>query len=174
MERKDYLKERDLLHKLGGFSKSIFNNHHLDNLSEFVLHDLCSQNLFNISKAAYFINNPDFSCMKGIVGYYHPESFSAGNSWDTIKDFSSHMQQSNFNKKVRSIYDKSIVFDKNGSEKKNIYNLADQLEIVNPMYHVWNAKYDNQGLLIFETPQDNEIHEHIERFMPILSFCSVF
>lgn len=173
MEPKKQSNERTLLHRLGGFSVNIASNHHLENLSEFVLHDLCSGDLFNIPTAAYLVNNPDFSCMKGVAGYKHAESFKKGNNWDLQKDFTAHMKQSDFNQKVRLVYDKAVKID--GSEKQKLHQLADQFEIENPAFHVWNMKYDNQGLLIFEKPEDmHEAHDNIVHFVPMLSFCSVF
>lgn len=175
MEPRKQSKESTLLHRLGGFSKNIASNHHLENLSEFVLHDLCSGDLFNIPTAAYLVNNPDFSCMKGVAGYKQSESFKKGNNWDLPKDFTSHMKQSEFNQKVRMVYDKAVKIDGNGSEKSKMHELADQFEIENPSFHVWNMKYDNQGLLIFQKPEDIDMqHEHMIHFVPMLAFCSVF
>jgi hypothetical protein len=174
MESRAHSKDNALLHRLGGFSKNIVGNHHLENLSEFVLHDLCAGDVFNISKAAYLVNNPDFECMKGVVGYAQNESFK-GQAWDMPKDFTAHMQQSDFNQKVRLIYDKALKNDASGLEKRRVQELADQLEIENPLFHVWTMKHDNQGLLIFERPNYiDDSHEHMVNFMPMLSFCAIF
>ena len=77
--------------------------------------------------------------------------------------------------KVRSFQDKSLVLDDVGTDRKRIYSLADQLEINDPMYHVWRMKHDNKGLLIFERPQDFDAgQEHFLRFLYMLSFCPIF
>ena len=40
-----------------------------ENVTEFVLHELCHKNCFNLDKAAYFVDNPDFDCLKGMAGF---------------------------------------------------------------------------------------------------------
>lgn len=164
-----------LLHHLGNSSKHIVQHHQRDNLSEFVLHDLCSEQGFNLRKAAYLINNPDFTCLKGIAGYHHPEVFD-GVSWLNPKDFTSHMQKAGFNQRVRSYTDNSLfATDAKELSKKKIHELIDYLEIEDPTYHTWQAKHNNQGILIFERPQDQAVgQEHLFNFLHMLSFCPVF
>jgi len=175
MEPRERSKESTLLHRLGGFSSNMVVNHHLENLSEFVLHDLCSDDLFNIPKAAYLVNNPDFECMKGVVGYTHEQAFHKGKNWDCQKDFTSHMKQSDFNQKVRLVSGKALARDGAGLESKRVHQLADQLEIEDPLFHVWAMKHDNQGLLIYQRPEHMDVHhEQMVHFVPMLSFCSVF
>ncbi|HSW75840.1 MAG TPA: hypothetical protein VLG50_02255 [Candidatus Saccharimonadales bacterium] len=173
--KKNKNKEQELLVKLGGFSKNMVQNHHLENLSEFIIHDLCSQDAFNINKAAYLVNNPDFSCLKGVAGYHHPESFKQENSWELQKEFTSHMKQSDFNQNVRSINDKSLVIHNDGPEQDKVYELIERLDMHDPLYHTWNMKYDNQGIFIFEKPEDTKIiNDHLLNFLHMLSFCSIF
>ncbi|MCX5924233.1 MAG: hypothetical protein NTZ68_02330 [Candidatus Dependentiae bacterium] len=175
----DYIKsknkEQELLSKLGGFSKNMVQNHHLENLSEFIIHDLCAQDAFNISKAAYLVNNPDFSCLKGVAGYHHPESFKQDNSWQLQKEFTSHMKQSDFNQSVRSVNDRSLFMGDNGSEQNKVQELIQRFDMRDPVLHTWNMKYDNQGIFIFEKPEDSQIvQDHLLNFLHMLSFCSVF
>lgn len=163
-----------LLAKYGNVSKNMAQHHHLENLSEFILHEVCYKDLFNLPKAAYFVNNPDFICLKGVAGYHSPESFAKGESWVNQHDFTSHMKNATFNQKVRSIQDKSLILG-NGVESNKIHELADQLRIHDPLYHVWSMKHDNQGILIFERSQDHDLnHDHLLNFLYMLSFCPVF
>jgi hypothetical protein len=173
MERNKH--KQDLLHRLGGVSHKVIDNHHLENLSEFVLHDLCSDDLLNVGKAAYLVNNPDFLCMKGIVGWNNREAFDKGIGWDHQKDFTSHMRQASFNQKVRQFNDLNSSIRGLSLDKAKVVQLADQLEIENPFYHVWNMKHANQGILIFEKKNENEeLFEHLPYFVSILSFCPIF
>lgn len=162
MELKKHNKDAVLLHRLGGVSLNIAHNHHLENLSEFVLHDVCSEDLFRVVKAAYLVNNPDFACMKGVAGYSNQESFTKGHGWHHQKEFTSHMKNSLFNQKVRDINEMSMKSKMDLSDKKSLYTLSDKLEIEQPEFHLWNMKYDNQGLLIFEKKdQDDAIFQHL-------------
>lgn len=175
MELKKHSNDLVLLHRLGGVSLKIANNHHLENLSEFLLHDLCSEDLFRVVKSAYLVNNPDFACMKGVAGYSKQDNFSKGQSWDNQKDFTSHMRQSLFNQKVRQINDVNMNVGIDLTDKKYLHKLSDQLEIEHPEFHVWNMKYDNQGILIFEKENHNDVSfEHLPHFASMFSFCPVF
>lgn len=175
MELKKHTKDLILLHRLGDVSLKIANNHHLENLSEFVLHDVCSQDLFRIVKAAYLVNNPDFACMKGVAGYSNQENFAQGHGWQHQKDFTSHMKGAAFNQKVRQVNEMNMQSKVDFSDKKHLYKLSDHLEIERPEFHLWNMKHDNQGILIFEKEDQNDpIFEHLPHFALMLSFCPIF
>jgi hypothetical protein len=169
------MQEKHFLHRLGGVSHKIIDNHHLENLSEFVLHDLCSDDLLSVKKAAYLVNNPDFLCMRGVVGFDNQKVFDKGLGWDYQQDFTSHMRESSFNQKVRQINDLHALIRGSSLDKSKISQLADQLEIEYPSCHVWNMKHANQGILIFEkNSQNDEILEYLPYFASILSFCPIF
>lgn len=165
----------DLLGHLGNSSKNMILHHQRDNLSEFVLHDLCSAEGFKIRKAAYLINNPDFSCLKGVAGYYQPEIFD-GVSWLRPKDFSSHMQKAPFNQRVRSFVNGSLPsISSQALSMQQLHDIIDFLEIEDAGYHSWQSKHNNQGLFIFERPQDmEELNDHLHNFLHMLSFCPIF
>lgn len=168
--------EGQLLQHLGNLRKMIVHNHELENLSEFVLHELCSGPCFNINKAAYFINNPDFNALRGITGYHKQEPQGhLHDTWNNQKQFVISMKNSAFNQKVRGSLQTS--FEKGQkSEKYMVQKLADQLEIKDPAYHVWNLKHANHGLLIYEpTVQDiRHAQEHLLDSLYYLSFCPVY
>tara|TARA_Y100000588_G_C14244090_1_gene920684 strand:- start:1161 stop:1694 length:534 start_codon:yes stop_codon:yes gene_type:complete len=173
---KEQNREGGLLNYLGDVSKNIVEHHHRENLSEFLLHDVCSHDMFGIRKAAYLVNNPDFSCLKGIAGYYNPEYFDKGKTWHNPKDFTSHMQKSQFNGHVRSYLDDAYVTNsQHDMSSDKIQELVEYLQIDDPAYHLWQLKHNNQGLFIFEKPEDHAILEdHLLKFLQMLSFCPVF
>lgn len=173
--KSNYIHEARLLNQLGQMSRNLISNHHRENLSEFFLHDLCSQDVFDISKAAYLVNNPDFVCLKGVAGYDKNKSFTSGNNWDLPQDFTQHMKESDFNNKVRALYQSSLNIDGLVVDQKELHRLADYFEIENPAYQVWDMKHANHGLLIFQKPShENGKHEYLPQFAPMFSFCSVF
>lgn len=166
--------EGKLLQHLGNLRKMIVHNHELENLSEFVLHELCAGPCLNINKAAYFVNNPDFKILRGVTGYSKQES-QVYDAWNNQKQFAETMQNSTFNQKVRSCSQGN--FDKGDRSEKYIMDkLADQLEIENPEYHVWNLKHANHGLLIYDPSKDdiNHLQEHLFDSLHYLGFCPVY
>lgn len=163
--------ERKLLQHLGNLRKMIVHNHELENLSEFVLHELCSGPCLHINKAAYFINNPDFKVLRGVTGYHKQASqIYVQDAWNNQKQFVASMKDSSFNQKVRSNVLENFEQGRK-SEKYSVEKLADQLEITNPAYHVWNLKHANQGLLIYDA---QHMQDHLLESLYYLSFCPVF
>jgi len=174
MERKNLVAtDQHILQHLHTLRKNIVRHHNLTNLSEFVLHDLCTGPCFHVNKAAYFINNPDFKFLRGVAGYSEHESCPLSNVWDNQKDFISFMQSSKFNQKVRTSH--HDYFDTTSDiNDELIKRFADELEIEKPAYHVWDLKHDNHGLLIYESMPDKQVaHEHIDSLY-YLGFCPIY
>ena len=46
-----------------------------ENMSEFVLHEICNQSVLT-TKAAFLVDNPDFDCLKGVAGYSTDEAYA--------------------------------------------------------------------------------------------------
>jgi len=138
--------------------------HGKDNVTEFVLHDLC-KNCFNVHKAAYFIDNPDFNCLKGVVGISTEELADIGDS--------ARMQQSPFNQKVRSFEYQS--HKKKGEPHDTVAEaIAKELGLQAYTFYTWDMKHDNHGFLVCEKnetghPQDDVVLDGL----CLLSFCPV-
>lgn len=169
--------QEKMLHYLTHLRKMIVKHHELDNLSDFVLHDLCTGPCFQVNKAAYFVNNPDFNLVRGITGYdHHGLQKSVEDIWTYKDEFTLHMQDSSFNKKVRANRIEGSFELGKQSEKYMVDKLADYLEIDNPSYHVWNLKHSNHGLVIYESGQDDFEHakNHALDSFYYLSFCHMY
>ena len=147
----------------------------VDNVTEYVLHSLCDEGCLNLSKAAYFIDNPDFDCLKGLAGFNKDEEIY---TCDTVLNdevhFREHMDSCAFNKKVRAINlpsARKLV----ESQDKCVQRLATILGIRNPMYHTWTIKHDNYGLLIFERApiEDHTLQQEFLKGLSLLGFCPV-
>src|SRR5207253_3050442 len=88
--------------RLRRLPRKILQLHGLENVTDFVLHALCSNDCFNIPKAAYFVENPAFNCLKGVVGVSTAELQGVDNIWTSPDQFMQMIAQSSFNQKVRS------------------------------------------------------------------------
>lgn len=174
MDRGNFsVRDYHILSSLSNIPKKIVTLHGTENLSEFVLHELSRPQCFNLPRVAYFVDNPDFNYCKGVAGCCTKEEYGANScKWEAPEKFSDHMKQSSFNKKVRQI---------NNVSSKNKYDevvrsIAQQLDIKNPHYHVFDLKNNNKGLLVYEhNPQNEaEISKHLQQGTALLSFCPVF
>ena len=155
--------------------KQILKLHEIENVTEYVLHSLCEEGCLNFTKAAYFIDNPDFNFMKGIAGFDKADEIYTCES-AIAEDGSIITERSNcdYSQKVREITISSP--KRNGeSPEKAIERLVETLEMSNPLCHSWNIKHDNYGILIYECADETEkkFHEEFLHGLSILGFCPV-
>jgi hypothetical protein len=171
------LRHDKLLRSLSSLPPKMLTAHSKENLSEFVLYELSHPNCFNFSKAAYFVDNPDFNCFKGISGFNCQEHVVNGHTcWDCPETLDQSMVASAFNQKVRSISTPSLghSIDKN---KAQLASLADSLELSKPSYYTWHLKHDNHGILIFEhadKESNPDYEQHVLQGVSLLGFCPIY
>lgn len=161
-----------LVTKLPG---KILSLHGCENISEFVLHELCHEGCFNLKKAAYFIDNPDFDCLKGVVGHDKSQAYRPRQDiWGEMDAFTKHMQQAPFNKKVRSFVKPS--FRRKGAPDSEIVEVvASSIGLKNPSFYAWNMKHDNHGILLYEKEESAPCDcEYLYECLCLLGFCPVF
>lgn len=157
--------------------KRMLNMQNHVNLAEFVLHTICSPGCLNLSKAAYFIDNPDFDKFIGVAGFdkkSHDANLHNFNThWENPEQFSKSMCSCSFNKQVRQIDRPSPKkATLNGSHLKEIANF---LEFESPSTFIWDSKHDNNGILIFETNlNNNHLDPEALNMICLLGFCPVF
>jgi len=177
MERQELLqKQNRMLTCLANLPRKILSLYDVDNITEFVLHDLCHEHCFNLNKAAYFVDNPDFDCMKGVVGFSRDQLYEDYESiWQKPDLFSDHMHASEFNKKVRDTYRCSM--QKSSDSNKDLATtMARELNFKNHVVCTWNTKHHNHGLVIYEKADVGETFadDYILNGLSFLSFCPVF
>lgn len=176
MEREELLqKQHRMLSNLSHLPRRILSLHHIDNVTEFVLHDLCQEQCFNLNKAAYFVDNPDFNCTKGVAGFSRDEMSDSCPIWDDPEGFSKQMKASEFNGHVRELSKCSL---KNiGDVHESLANeIAQQLGFKNHAYCSWNMKHGNEGFVVYEkaSKEDNFADDYMINGLSLLSFCPVF
>ena len=156
--------------------KSMVKIHGAENMSEFLLHHLSDVHCFNFHKAAYFVDNPDFNHLKGVVGFQSESAYQEKNPWNSPDQFTHHMKQSDFNQKVRTIARESTKRN-NQSDQEIVNELSKVLDLHNPIHRCWPMKYDNHGLLVFELADQNEqelVEEMLNESLYLFAFCPVF
>lgn len=144
------------------------------NIAEFVLHELCQKKCFDIPRAAYFIDNPDYDCMKGIAGYCQKEQFSDDDIWSCPLDFSSYMKNATFNNMVRKLQRHSC-HRHNESLEKVALDVAHDLGLQNVGCCVVQMPHDNHGIFLYEKVVSNEKDkECLLNGASLLSFCPIY
>lgn len=147
--------------------------HETDNLSEYVLHELCGQDCFNVERAAYFLDNPEFDVFKGIAGY-DASNRCTSCPWRDPRSFNEHVGACTFSRKVRDVKTSSLATD----ERRRSYAqvLSKQLDIKHPAVYTLPLKHGNCGVFIVEhNPEYHKISdEYIERGLSLMGFCPVF
>lgn len=163
-------------HNLATLPRKMISLHGNENVSGFVLHDLCLKDCFNLKKAAYFVDNPDFDCLKGIAGISQEEPHLLSDIWLAPEKFSLYMNQSPFNQKVRSLYRTSSKKINAQADKELAIDVAHELGIVNIGYCSWNGKHDNHGILVFECNDlaSKPETDHLVDGLSLLSFCPIY
>ena len=176
MEREKLLQRQyKMLSCLSGLPRRMLSLHGEENVTEFVLHDLCQQNVFNLTKAAYFVDNPDFNCTKGVAGYSRDNQLDSYALWDDPKDFSERMRTAQFNQQVRQLAHCSL--KKSGDQHEDhAKELAERLGFENFAFCTWSMKHDNDGFVLYEKAdvKDSFADEHIIDGLSLLSFCPIF
>lgn len=167
-----------VLNRLSQLPRKMLSLRDQENMTEFVLHELCHADCFDLEKAAYFVDNPDFDCLKGVAGIWRPEVYATPSDdiWQNPNAFSAHMQGSMFNQKVRDFVHSSLRKNK-GSDEEIVHLIAQELHMDNPGYYSWDMKHYNHGLLVYEKPYkigDACDVDTVLNGLSLLSFCPIF
>ncbi|MCL4380372.1 hypothetical protein M1466_02705 [Candidatus Dependentiae bacterium] len=164
-----------LLRMMHELPKRAFEVHERGNGAEFLLHQLCHAQHFNVAKAAYFVENPDFQCLKGIAGYCQEEVFGEWDAlWHRPQEFTLFMASAPFNQRVRAIFQEHLTEQQNSAGI--VATIATELGITDPAYCTWDLKHYNHGYLVYQrsAEHDDLMQQFFSTSLHILSFCPVF
>lgn len=175
MERDALMRQHQMLCYLSQIPKRIVSLHGTHNLPEFVLHELCHQNCFDLKKAAYYVDNPDFNLIKGVAGYNRQEAYNNPESvWENPNQFTTYMLESPFNTQVRTMQKESLKLKKH-DHRALVDIIGPELGMTNPGFCSWDLKHDNHGILLYEkNDAADDVDNHIAQGACLLSFCPVF
>ncbi len=170
------LKKHDILNHLTTLPQKVLSLHGVENINitEFVLHDLCNKGCFNLQKAAYLVDNPDFNCLKGVAGFSSQEAYDKDVIWETPELFMQHMYKAPFNQKVRSIMHPSMAKSRKSDEETTAI-IGDYLGLAKPSFCSWQMKHDNHGILIYEIEASCPVSSDIlKNGACLLGFCPIY
>lgn len=172
-ERELLSQHQSLLGSLTDLPRKMIELQNFENIAEFVLHGLCREGNFNVTHAAYLVDNPDFDCLKGIAGFSVAELGHLNeNAWANPDIFSDFMRESQFNQLVRSVNRNSA---RAHNQTKAVQEIAEAVGIPEHSVCNWELKHDNHGMLIYrKTDPNGPFDEHFIKSLYLLSFCPVF
>ncbi len=174
MERSEMLKKHAILNHLSTLPQKLLSVHGTENVTEFVLHDLCNAHCFDLKKAAYLVDNPDFDCLKGVAGFSAEDAYPQDTIWETPELFIAHMKKAAFNNKVRSILKPSMT-RAHKSDAETSAMIGEFLGLEKPIYCSWKMKHDNHGILVYETPTSCPVSQDIVlNGACLLGFCPIY
>jgi hypothetical protein len=164
-----------LLSTVGSLFKNIQASDHHDHVADFVMHQLCNESGFNLNRAAYLVDNPDFDCVQGVTGYCKDEMGKKSfDIWKNKPAFEQHVCASRFNQDVKNFKHTSVL--RSGQPHADaVHAIADTLHIDNPAYYTWDMKHDNHGIFVYQK-QDvpGAALDHLQDTVCLLGFCPLF
>lgn len=174
--KKNEASHATLLNYLSHLPKKIVSLDGMSNTPEFILHELCQENCFNLSKAAFFVDNPDFNFLRGVAGFSSTEAYAdAAKMWEQPHDFTDYMRRAEFNQRVKNM---SLQSFKRGEALTDeaAATIARELGFKNPAFRSWQMKHDNHGFLVYEYNGSAlpGIEEHLDNSLYLLNFCPLF
>lgn len=164
----------EFLKQLSGLPQKMLQMHGQQNITEFVLHELSNNQCLNFQKVAYFVDNPDFDCMKGVAGWNRDECKISCNIWQNPEEFSKVMSGSLFNQQVRNFSSSSL---KNKSSDEEIAAvIAKNFNMSSYGYCSIGVKHDNHGILVYEPQITNASvkSEDVVAGLSLLGLCSIY
>lgn len=168
-------RQNQMLSYLNSLPRKMLQVHGHDCVADYVLHSLCHEHCFNLAKAAYFVDNPDFNCLKGVAGFSRDEVYDDVHAlWDDPVRFNDVAQNSLFNQKVRSHERVSLKRNDQTYEKVGL-EIARDLGLHAPVFCTWEMKHGNHGLLIAQRADETEplVDDYLVNGASLLSFCPI-
>lgn len=146
------VQDLELLTHLFGLPHKILSHHDVDGLAPMVLHELGHSQSLGLSKAGYFVDNPDFNCLKGVAGYCSNECHHhKKNLWESPHAFADDMQDAQFHHRLATFNDHSPARKQDQQlDEEAMKELGRTLGMRNPSFLSWKMKHGNNGIFLFE------------------------
>jgi len=164
--------DHHLIENLIRLPHKIVRHHEVDGLAQIVLHELGHDSHFNLSRAIYLIDNPDFDCAKGVAGYCKNEcEMHQKDVWQDPHSFADDMKDAEFHRRLESFLHTAALRRKDidAHHPDEVRELGEKMGMKNPSFFSWPMRHGNHGILIFE-----EVQPNAARRRELLSDASAF
>jgi len=180
MKQANVLDTQDLLiQKVSELPSKILKHHETQNLPQVLLTYLGHQDCFDLERAAYIVDNPDFDHMVGIAGFAQKdfEMKEVEELWGNPIALHDTFMNLNFNKRVKNYLQDSL--NRRGlsvDNSKSLLRIGKELGLSNSQSLCWNLKHGNHGLFLFEPKKEMSTKEQhlLKTAAMMLGFCSLF
>lgn len=163
------------LQNLMSLPHKILGNHDVHGLEQMVLHELGHDHNFGLKKAGYFVDNPDFDCLKGIAGYCSDECcMHKQDMWENPQSFMSDMNKAEFHNSMNNFLHNALhKKDMHIHDENDLQELGARLGMNSPSFFTWPMKHGNHGILIFEDGQNGKLRrkDWLRNLIALLSLC---
>lgn len=171
-------RQHGMIHQITHLPHKILQFHDIDGLSQMILHELAHENTFNLKKATYLVDNPDFDHLIGVAGFCCDECrYHKNDLWKTPHSFVDDMKSATFHNDVKNFLKNSLRRkDINLNDSDDVKELGHYLGMVEPGYFSWNMKHGNHGILIFDKGTnvfDDWEKKLLTNAAALLSLCSI-
>lgn len=171
----DLLHHKDLVKTLINLPHKILHHHEVDGLAQIVLHELGFH--LGLRRASYLIDNPDFSCLRGIAGYCQKEcKVGAQDLWKDPHGTALNIDQTIFHSQIKQFLDNTVKRQEGVCQIDELQKLGKTLGINDPKVHTWTMRHGNLGVLIFEEDDDSvckKAPDVLEHAVALLGLCPV-
>ena len=105
---------------------TLLNTPRADRLTDYIMARICDKQCCDIKKAAFFVNNPDFDCCRGVIGYHANDLEGVAVHDESFDRIARAFDASGFNKSVKTF--SSSALKKNTQEHIDLMAHAVGLE----------------------------------------------
>lgn len=172
-DSKFYYDCHQVIYNLSKLPNRILQNYDVEGLSEIVLHDMSHDSCFNLKKAVYLIDNPDFDHLVGAAGFCSSEcKHHKKDLWESPSTFKEDMKCASFHNNVKKFFRDSLKRkDINLEDDRDVELLAKEMGIEVPKIISWNMKHGNHGILIFEKNLQDSKEDLLNHSVGLLGLC---
>lgn len=167
----DFLSNERLMNLFYQIPHKILQHHQVEGVAQLVLAEVAQH--LGFKRASYFIDNPDFGCLKGVAGFCQKES-DEGDVWQDPQRSLQSINQAAFHSSIKKFIDENVARIQGSCPIDELQKLGHVLGISQPHVHTWHMRHGNMGVLIYEkSEQATDAQEVLERATALLGLCPI-